>query len=95
MTDGTEQLGELDALCRAMEGVAQLAGRGPCLEALDAECELWSHPKLPPGGMAADPQRSIEGLRRIIRAPEASPRAAAVASIALARLRRHLDDARV
>ena len=66
-------LGELDALCRAMEGVAQLAGRGPCLEALDAECELWSHPKLPPGGMAADPQRSIEGLRRIIRAPEVSP----------------------
>ena len=86
-----QQLSELDALCRAMEGAAQLAGRGPCLDALDAECELWSHPKFPPGGMAADPARSIEGLRRIIRAPEASPRAAAVASIMLARLRRHID----
>lgn len=65
------QLGELDALCRAMEGVCELAGRGPrTLEALDAECELWSHKTLPPAGMAADPQRSIEGLRRIIRAPE-------------------------
>lgn len=87
-----EQLGELDALCRAMEGVAQFVGHGPrTLEALDAECELWSHPKLPPGGMAADPARSIEGLRRIIRAPEVSPTSAAVASIVLARLRRHLD----
>ena len=87
-----EQLGEMEALCRAMEGVAQLAGRGPCLEALDAECELWEErPGVPAGGMAENPQRSIEGLRRIIRAPEASPRAAAVASILLARLRRHCD----
>lgn len=88
-----QHLGELEALARAMEGVAQLAGRGPCLEALDAECELWSHPKFPPAGMAADPARSIEGLRRIIRAPEpsVSPTTAAVASIVLARLRRHVD----
>ena len=86
-----EQLGELDALCRAMEGVAQLAGRRASLDALDAECELWSHSKLPPGGMAADPERSLAGLRRIIRAPEVSPTSAAVASIVLARLRRHVD----
>ena len=88
-----QQLGEFDALCRAAEGAVQLAGLGPrTLEALDAECELWEErSEMAIGGMGADPERSIEGLRRILRAPEISARQAAVASLMLARLRRHVD----
>lgn len=80
------ELSELEAMCRAAEGAVQLAGSGR--EALDAELELWEDrsPAAPPGGMAADPERSIAGLRRIVRAPETPPRAAALASMLLARL---------
>ena len=88
----TGQLGEFEALCRAAEGAVQLAGRRGSLDALDAECELWEERSgMAPGGMGADPAQSIEGLRRILRAPEVTPRQAALASIALARLRRHVD----
>ena len=90
-----EQLGEFEALCRAAEGAVQLAGSGASLDAsgaLDAECELWEQRNgMAPGGLGADPARSIEGLRRILYAPATTARQAALASILLARLRRRID----
>ena len=44
-----------------------------------------------PGGMGADPVRSMDGLRRIIRDPSVTPRESALAAIMLARLKKHVS----
>ena len=85
-----EPLSELQSLMRSMEGAVQLAGLGRT--ALDSECELWeARPGMAPGGMAADPERSLEGLRRLSREPSLTPREAALVEILRSRLRRHVE----
>lgn len=83
-----EPLSELESLCRSMEGAVQLAGTGRV--ALDSECELWEGRKgLAPGGMGADPERALEGLKRLSREPSLTPREAALVEILRCRLRKH------
>lgn len=85
-----EPLSEFESLARSMEGAVQLAGLGRT--ALDSECELWeARGGMAPGGLGADPERSLEGLRRLSREPSLTPREAALVDILRARLRRHVE----
>lgn len=85
-----EPLSELESLARSMEGAVQLAGTGRV--ALESECELWeARAGMAPGGMGADPKRSLEGLARLSREPSLTPREAALVEILRCRLRRHAE----
>ena len=88
-----EPLSELESLLRSMEGAVQLIGsdRSP----IEAECELWETRKgMKPGGMGADPERSLAALRTLSREPSLTPREAALVDIIRSRLRRHIDSPR-